>query len=137
MKNLKTLFITLIVICFVTSLSGCNVIKVKAYDAGHHGGPPPHAPAHGYRQKHHGHELEYDSDLGVYIVIGLASLYFIDGVYYKISNDNWFSSDRPDGGWHAYNNNVLPGKLYNKHGNKKARGKEKSKRAKGKNRGRD
>ena len=130
MKNLKTLFIALIVICFATTLPGCNVVKVKTHDGY---GPPPHAPAHGYRHKHHGHDLEFDSDLGVYVVVGLASLYFIDGVYYKVTSDGWFSSDKPDGGWHAYKKDVLPGKLYKKHGNKKAHGKDKGKRGKGKN----
>ncbi|MEE9551944.1 MAG: hypothetical protein V3V89_02760, partial [Gammaproteobacteria bacterium] len=67
------------------TLSGCGVVKVHDdHDRGY--GPPPHAPAHGYRHKHHGHDLEFDSHLGVYVVVGLASVYFLDGLYYKVTD---------------------------------------------------
>ena len=45
----------------------------------HKGGPPDHAPAHGYRKKHHHHhdiEMVYDSGLGVYVIAGYKGLYF-------------------------------------------------------------
>ena len=36
-----------------------------------HTGPPPHAPAHGYRHKHpDGVELVYKSNIGGYAVVG-------------------------------------------------------------------
>ena len=47
-------------------------------------GPPPHAPAHGYRHKHeHGVELVFDSQLGVYVVVGWKDHFFSAGRYYR------------------------------------------------------
>ena len=57
-------------------------------------GPPPHAPAHGYRRKqqqayhHQGGDakLAFDSDLGVYVVLDLPHHYYFDGVYLRIED---------------------------------------------------
>ncbi len=53
------------------NLSGMNVQgpAPSKQSAGYHKqGPPPHAPAHGYRHKHqHGHDMEYNSDAGAYV----------------------------------------------------------------------
>jgi hypothetical protein len=93
------------------TLSSCGTVKV--HDHGY--GPPPHAPAHGYRHKHHGHDLEFDSFLGVYVVVGLTSHYFIDGVFYKVTDHGWFSSHDIDKGWKAYKKDKLPGGLHKKY----------------------
>ncbi|MFQ5585276.1 MAG: hypothetical protein ACE5GF_00390, partial [Thermodesulfobacteriota bacterium] len=56
-----------------TSFPPVKHVKVKSKKHG----PPPHAPAHGYRHKHrHGVELMFDGGLGVYIAVGLSGIYF-------------------------------------------------------------
>lgn len=100
-------------------LSGCMVIDSRDRD-GHHPdrsyhrpGPPPHAPAHGYRHKHHdGHDLEYDTELGVYIVLRVPDTYFNDTVYIRISSDGrWLVSGSIDGGWRIAAGDEIPYKL--------------------------
>lgn len=65
------------------------------------GGPPSHAPAHGYRHKHpeDGVVLVYDSKLAVYVVTGYKHCYFTNGVYFRYSNDVWELSKRVAGPW--------------------------------------
>ncbi len=64
-------------------------------------GPPPHAPAHGYRHKHghHGVELVFDSQLGVYMVVGWDDVFFLGDHFYRIVDGGWQISARLDGGW--------------------------------------
>jgi hypothetical protein len=52
-------------------------------------GPPPHAPAHGYRHHHGPVDLRWDAHLGVYVVIGHPHHFFHDGRYYRRSGDHW------------------------------------------------
>lgn len=136
MKYLKVFFITSILGFFITSLPGCNYVAVRAYDSGP-GGPPPHAPAHGYRQKYHGYDLEFDTDLGAYIVLGITGVYFIDGMYYRYSNIGWHYSERPDGDWHTYNKRNPPGKLYKIRDDKNKWYRDKDKRDRENDRDRD
>ncbi len=49
------------------------------HDSHHHSGPPDHAPAHGYRAKHHYH---YYPDADVYYDSGRR-------VYFYLSDRNW------------------------------------------------
>lgn len=65
------------------------------------GGPPPHAPAHGYRDKHpeDGVVLTYDSKLAVYVVTGYTHCYFTNGVYFRYMDDTWKLSKRVAGPW--------------------------------------
>lgn len=89
---------------------GNRVPHASHGDHGH--GPPPHAPAHGYRRKHHAPEgdveLAFDSELGVYVVIGLPSHYFWDGLYLRVEDGRWYTSARLDGGWEACSRSSLP-----------------------------
>ncbi len=63
-------------------------------------GPPPHAPAHGYRHKlPNGAELIYDTGIGVYVVAGLADLFFSSGLFYRFINGSWKASAGPGGPW--------------------------------------
>lgn len=62
-------------------------------------GPPPHAPAHGYRAKQRGHDLRFDSRLGVYLVVGLPGVYWSDGWFYRQVRDRWQRCDDGDGPW--------------------------------------
>ncbi len=110
------------------------------------GGPPPWAPAHGYRRKHqrayHGHsgtvDLVFDSGLGVYVVVGIPNYYYWDGVYLRLSAGQWLRAPYLDAPWAPCPPDRLPGKLRDKpikaqKGPAKAQGKDKSK---GKGKGR-
>lgn len=123
MKNLnKSLIQTVLLGSFVFS-TGCSVHTV--HDHGY--GPPPHAPAHGYRYKHHGHELVFDSGLGVYVVVGLPGVYFHDGAYYRFDHDHWYYSRELKDDWREYKDDRgLPPGLMKKHGKEK-KGKDKGK----------
>lgn len=98
------------------------------------GGPPPHAPAHGYRQKH-GRDnvvLQYDSGLAVYVVSGYRDCYFNDGVYFRLSSSTWEVSARIDGPWKvAVVDRDLPDGLKKKYKSKyKTQGKKSGHKAK-------
>jgi hypothetical protein len=103
--------------CFVLMMSACSGIMVR--DAGY--GPPPHAPAHGYRAKtSHGVRIRFDSHLGVYVVLDIPDRYYYKGVYFSYRKGKWFSSNHPDGPWKKYSKKALPPGLYKKyHGGKK------------------
>lgn len=83
-------------------------------------GPPPHAPAHGYRHKHpSGAELRFDSQLGVYIVVGHTDVYFHDGWFLRIRGDGWQASATLAGPWKPKAVGSLPPGLRTKHHAKK------------------
>jgi hypothetical protein len=128
MKKLAPLLFIAVMSATVLLMSGCAV-----YPQGHAqktNGPPAQAPAHGYKHKHHGHQLVYDTSLGAYIVIGQPNIYFYNNHYYKHSNDRWYYSVEPNN-WQHYKDNKLPSGLSNKyhHGKKDHH--------KGKNKGKD
>lgn len=78
-------------------------------------GPPPHAPAHGYRHKHaDGAELEYRSDLGVYVVIGRPDHYYYKDRYYRLNGGSWEASVDLSGTWAPAREKKLPSGLRNK-----------------------
>jgi hypothetical protein len=109
-------------------LPGCVVLDSPH---GHRdgGGPPPHAPAHGYRRNHQGHDLVFDSELGVYAVVGLSSVWFLDGSYFRIRGDRWEISAASDGPWRVAAASAVPGRLYAKrhpHGSPPGRAKKKA-----------
>jgi hypothetical protein len=54
-----------------------------------HKGPPPHAPAHGYRHKHGGADLVFDKELGVYIVLGHKETYCDGHRFYRRRGKVW------------------------------------------------
>ena len=82
-------------------------------------GPPPHAPAHGYRRKHeqayHSHtgsvELVFDNGLGVYVVVGMSDYYFWNGSYLRIRDGQWWVSTYLDGDWRPHDTGSLPNGL--------------------------
>jgi hypothetical protein len=92
-------------------------------------GPPPHAPANGYRHKHqHGVELVYNAELGVYVVIGFPDHYFYEGHYFRRDGEDWEISMHIKGPWIIAANDVLPSGLkLNGKGKEKAKGKHKVK----------
>jgi hypothetical protein len=87
--SLVWLVIVLVTISFSTTCLAGNAISVQwgdnpkqASDAGVYkrkGGPPPHAPAHGYRAKH---QYRYYPSRNVYYDQGR-------GVYFYIKGDGW------------------------------------------------
>ncbi|OGT71260.1 MAG: hypothetical protein A2W76_05380 [Gammaproteobacteria bacterium RIFCSPLOWO2_12_47_11] len=106
----------------VLAVSGCAVYPAHPHQGY---GPPPHAPAHGYRAKYHDHDLVYDSHLGVYLVIGLQDHYYRDGYYYRYARDGWYHSRYIDRDWGRYDDRKLPPGLAKKYGgNGKGKGKE-------------
>jgi len=119
-------------------LAGCNTIGVGVQGPGapappheksYHKkkGPPPHAPAHGYRHKrHHGHDLVYDSGIGAYIVVNVPETYFGNNLYLKVSTDGrWMVSTTLEGGWRVAVGNEVPDKLKEHKGKKKKHKKKK------------
>ena len=77
-------------------------------------GPPPHATAHGYRHRHHDHDLVFDSALGVYAVIDLRDVWFLDGSYFRISGERWEIAAGASGPWRAVSVERVPARLYAK-----------------------
>jgi hypothetical protein len=118
-------------------LAGC-VVHHHDHDRNHGSpgrgyGPPPHAPAHGYRSKYHDHDLRFDSGLGVYVVVDMPDVFFLDDRWYRWYPDRWEYAVGPRGPWRVIEIERLPGQLHkhkfkgngNGHGNGKAKGKYK------------
>ena len=104
---------------FMAALSLATLGCAQVYPVSHpkqarhhaHGqGPPPHAPAHGYRHKHqaHGADLVFDSGLGVYVVVGRVGVYFDRERYYRRGDRGWEVSLSLSSGWTAFSSHELP-----------------------------
>jgi len=76
-------------------------------------GPPPHAPAHGYRARtQRGVEVVFDRELGVFVVVSLPGTYFWADFYYREdSGGRWERCDRLDGAWVGIVETSLPSGL--------------------------
>jgi hypothetical protein len=87
-------------------------------------GPPPWAPAHGYRHKHaEGVDLVFDARSGVYVVVGFEHHYFYRDGFYRGSGSSWQLSARIGGPWVRIDVSDLPhglakraAKTHGKHG---------------------
>jgi hypothetical protein len=98
-------------------IAGCETVTVRDSHPGKGYGPPPHAPAHGYRHKTRGGaELVFDSGLGVYIVVGLPDHYYLDGRYIRHVRGHWEYAPDLDGPWHSRDTRKLPPGLSKKYG---------------------
>lgn len=88
----------------------CTHKENKAYKEEQHGqGPPPHAPAHGYRHKHsHGVELEYNSKIGAYTVIDFEDHFYQDDNFFRVMDGVWKKSDDISGPWTPSPKDILP-----------------------------
>ena len=118
MKNMKVLLGS-VLLGSALAMTGCAVYP--EYNYGY--GPPPYAPAHGYRYNYYGRDLVYDSALGVYIVIGVTDYYFLDNYYYRYTPNGWFYSREFDRDWRPYQSDKLPPGLVRKyHGHEGVRG---------------
>ena len=86
---------------------------------GHGHGPPPWAPAHGYRHKHqraYQHlgttvDLVFDSGLGVYVVVGIPNSYYWDGFYLRLDAGHWVRAPYLDAHWAPCPADRIPGGL--------------------------
>jgi hypothetical protein len=96
------------------TIPACVVVDPGGPPSRSHGGPPPHAPAHGYRHKHHGHDLVFDTELGVYVVVGLRDVWFLDGSYFRLSGENWEIGLDVGGPWQVAAVGAVPGRLREK-----------------------
>jgi hypothetical protein len=106
----------LTVLVMVVTLTACQEIVVAPRNpvpvAVRKPGPPPHAPAHGYRRKHErGADLRFDAKLGVYVVEGQADIYFYDGWFIRIRNGVWEVSARIGGDWQIRSARWVPSGL--------------------------
>lgn len=93
-------------------------------------GPPPHAPAHGYRAKHQGDDvvLVYDRHLAVYVVSGQRDCYYSAGQYFRFVDGSWEWSVSVSTGWAVVASyHDVPSSLCAKHGKGKHKVKHKKK----------
>ena len=104
----------------LSPLGGC-VHHVHSSDSpsvrGKSHGPPPHAPAHGYRHRRHGDgvELVFDAGLDVYVVVGLPGHYWHADRYLRWTDSAWSVSYRIDGDWVAISSDRIPPGLAHSH----------------------
>ena len=95
--------------------------RTVTHTRAHEPGPPPHAPAHGYRHKHRDRvggpvvELRYDDALRIYVVVGHADHYFHAGRYYRRHDGRWVASTQLAGPWAVVEIAKLPPGLRAKH----------------------
>ena len=74
-------------------------------------GPPPHAPAHGYRHKQGNVVLVYQSNLGIYAVDGYNGYYVHEDGFYRSHKGKWQISAHFEGPWKKISESKLP-KVY-------------------------
>jgi len=115
--------VKLAIILFLSSVlfAGCAGVDTVVYipadvhvkEKHHKVGPPPHAPAHGYRHKHRdGVELEYDSGIEAYLVIEFPGTYYCNGLYSRYSpEEHWVVAANLYGPWRVPNEREIPLKL--------------------------
>ena len=118
-KKICTLVVLLVAVCVAISACRSTVRYTQTVNPGinkKHDGPPPHAPAHGYRYKHqNGVELVYESKIGVYVVVGYTEHYFYKDRYYRWNGASWEVSSKIKKGWAPVSEKKLPPGLRKKH----------------------
>ena len=119
MKFAKTFSLFSILVLILLMTVSCDSLEVYNTPGRGHG-PPAHARAHGYRNKHvAGMELSYDSGLGLYIVVGRSNHYYHNGYFYRYHGAVWQISSEPDCGWKSISKESLPPGLRAKNKNHK------------------
>ncbi|UCG60009.1 MAG: hypothetical protein JSU70_10900 [Phycisphaerales bacterium] len=95
------------ILLIVASCSTMEAYHPPGRRIGH--GPPAHAQAHGYHRKHvAGVEVVYDSQRGIYVVVGFPNHYYCDGWFYRHSGTQWEVSLHATGGWRPAGAHPLP-----------------------------
>ena len=87
-------------------------------------GPPPHAPAHGYRRKHPQDDVDlvFDSGLGVYVVVDTPDCWWSDGGYYRWRDGVWSTGVHISGPWAVIKVDAVPSGLRGYKGKKNGKG---------------
>jgi hypothetical protein len=94
---------------FLTLAAGATAaLALPACVAGPAVGPPPHAPAHGYRHKYGSTVLVYDSGPGIYLVSGRPDHYYYGGHYYRPRGRTWYRAVALDGPWQPAPHRAVP-----------------------------
>jgi hypothetical protein len=121
---LPLLVVSISLSCTKASLKSAPIVTIKPKKGN---GPPPHAPAHGYRAKtRDGIEVVYNSKLGVYEVFGISSYYYSKGFYYRVNDDQWEASTEFHGSWEVVAEYRVPfGLRYGKETKRKGKGQQK------------
>ena len=111
----RTLASVVLVMAF--TLSGCLAVSIDGKpNRGH--GPPPHAPAHGYRHHHQGVTLAFDFGLGVYVVLGHPDHFYSEGRFLRFHAGYWQVGGSLGGPWSPYSPSSLPPGLRKVHSSK-------------------
>jgi hypothetical protein len=120
MKAKLLFLLSLLMACTLPLFTSCKdrhtnttVVVGVGHDHGH--APPAHAPAHGYRRKHHGGEIVYDSAWGVYVVIGFPGHYYYNDHYYRYHQSHWQLGGHIDGPWKTVSHETLPQRVLGMH----------------------
>jgi hypothetical protein len=118
--KIKSLILWAAAIAVVLMLASCSSRRTVVFGSGGKtvgNGPPAHAPAHGRRRKMPPANVEvvFDSDCGVYVVVGLEKHFWLDGHYYRFINGSWQVSVSIDSGWAAVGERALPPGLRKKY----------------------
>ncbi len=133
MKHKYSFLLAAALTCATMVFVSCRSVTVRGPSGRKRGhGPPPHAPAHGYRHRQHGAELVYDSGRGVYVVVELPNHFYFKGHYYRHRETYWEIGVHVDGPWEVVAEKSLPSGL---RGQKKGKGKPKEHPGKGRGRG--
>ncbi len=121
-RVLSVLFSCLILFVF----NACVHVGLRSHPEPHRDfGPPPHAPAHGYRHKNpDGIDLVFDSRIGVYVSVGHPHLYYSGGRYFRFRNNRWEISVSYEGTWRRVSEDRIPPGLKKRHNRGRPGGKE-------------
>ena len=124
MHRIPTILLALAAAAFLAGCAHPHYDRVVQRGHGvHHPGPPPHAPAHGYRYKHQGVALVFQQELDCYAVVGHSGTYWRDGSFFRLGSGGWEISTRWGSSWISVGDHRIPYKVRHKHGKGHARGK--------------
>lgn len=112
MKYKTSLLLAVALGCVALMLVSCESLTIgsKSVEKPGHG-PPPRAPAHGYRQKYQGVELVYDSGRGVYVVVEFPLHFYHKESFYRFHESQWEISTDIKGPWNVIAEEEVPAGL--------------------------
>jgi hypothetical protein len=121
MTRTKSYFVVVLLASAVLGISACSLVihpdrTARPAIGERHAGPPPDAPAPGYRYAQaDGVELVFDSSLGVYVVSGHSDHYYHHGKYYRWNSGSWEASPKISNGWRPASEKKVPPGLRKAH----------------------
>ncbi|MCH7548271.1 MAG: hypothetical protein IH969_01830 [Candidatus Krumholzibacteriota bacterium] len=131
MTRIARFAVIAVILAASIAVFGCSrTVIIKHGGSSHvsdkHNGPPPHAPAHGYRHKHSdGVTLVFQASLGVYVVSGHRDVYFHKDRYYRIYNGGFQTSKKVKGPWNKTSSKKVPKGLQKEFTSRQSKGKRK------------